>query len=244
MHALPLAALIAAALLAGGPAPAGNPGLPPLPPVPGAAAAADPPFGGDPVASALWDAAAAALVLTPGLTYDDLPADVPPGLAAAVERLAHAAQLWQAGDPNWRWGQYGYGRGNIIWTRSALATYADCPRLEDAAAFLPRRGDIVRACDLAASYATELAGRWQTVEAGVLPPLREAEWRAELTAAIEEARTLRYAWECAWTATHDGTPWAARRDALRRLREAAGPEAYYAGRMPPPVPYWRVPYAR
>ena len=44
----------------------------------------------------------------------------------------------------------------------------------------------------------------------------------------------------AWDALDDAQSGACgpRREALRRLKDRIGPAAYFAGRMPPAVPYW------
>lgn len=61
-------------------------------------------------------------------------------------------------------------------------------------------------------------------------------WRLSTVAA--EAAELRRAWSALRDAcVHSHPDW--QREALRTLRERIGPEAYYAGRMPPCVPVWR-----
>jgi hypothetical protein len=61
----------------------------------------------------------------------------------------------------------------------------------------------------------------------------------EITRALEEAAQLARAWDQVWIARCEGCSDRRRRLALKGLRELIGPEDYYAGRMPPPVPLWR-----
>ncbi len=73
--------------------------------------------------------------------------------------------------------------------------------------------------------------------------------RAELEAIREEVVACREPWRLLMLAQSEGG-WdfdgffyvcepAERRARLARLRRLIGDEAYYSGRMPPPVPYWR-----
>jgi hypothetical protein len=57
-------------------------------------------------------------------------------------------------------------------------------------------------------------------------------WRAENEA-------LRTIWQCVATAACEGYGPEWRREALNTLRKRLGPEDYYQGRLPPPVPVWR-----
>lgn len=56
-----------------------------------------------------------------------------------------------------------------------------------------------------------------------------------LHAALVDADRLYAAWNMLRWACLYGDP-ANRRDMLRQLRDVLGPDAYYAGRMPPPFP--------
>ena len=61
----------------------------------------------------------------------------------------------------------------------------------------------------------------------------------ELAATLREAQDLAAVWALVETAACPNQSWAARRRALMNLRERLGPEAYYAGDLPPCVPLWR-----
>jgi hypothetical protein len=57
--------------------------------------------------------------------------------------------------------------------------------------------------------------------------------------AVREADQLYQVWDNVRDARCDYYYVTVRRHALQKLREEIGPEAYYAGRLPPHVPVWR-----
>jgi hypothetical protein len=61
----------------------------------------------------------------------------------------------------------------------------------------------------------------------------------ELRDAVQEADRLYQVWDDVRIARCDYYFVTVRRHALNKLRETLGPEAYYAGRLPPHVPIWR-----
>jgi hypothetical protein len=61
----------------------------------------------------------------------------------------------------------------------------------------------------------------------------------EYREAVQEADKLYQVWDNVRDARCDYYYVTVRRHALQKLREAIGPEAYYAGRLPPHVPVWR-----
>ncbi len=60
-----------------------------------------------------------------------------------------------------------------------------------------------------------------------------------LGAVLTETRQLHEVWSCARQAGCETESWPNRRRALRRLLETVGPESYYAGKLPAPVPVER-----
>jgi hypothetical protein len=59
-----------------------------------------------------------------------------------------------------------------------------------------------------------------------------------ISAVLRDTRLLYWTWDKlddAWTGCTDAARWAA----LGDLRSLLGDDAYYWGRMPPPVPLWR-----
>jgi hypothetical protein len=61
----------------------------------------------------------------------------------------------------------------------------------------------------------------------------------ELREAIQETDRLYQVWDTVRDARCDYYYVTVRRQALKRLRESIGPEAYYSGCLPPHVPIWR-----
>jgi hypothetical protein len=61
----------------------------------------------------------------------------------------------------------------------------------------------------------------------------------ELREAIQETDRLYQVWDTVRDARCDYYYVTVRRQALKRLRESIGPEAYYSGCLPPHVPLWR-----
>ena len=60
----------------------------------------------------------------------------------------------------------------------------------------------------------------------------------EISAVLWETRLLYWTWDKlddAWASCTEAARW----DALGDLRVLLGDDAYYSGRMPPPVPLWR-----
>jgi hypothetical protein len=61
----------------------------------------------------------------------------------------------------------------------------------------------------------------------------------ELREAVQEADRLYHVWDTVRDARCDYYYVTVRRQALKRLREMIGDEAYFAGQLPPHVPVWR-----
>jgi hypothetical protein len=64
-------------------------------------------------------------------------------------------------------------------------------------------------------------------------------WPEEVQAAIRETDQLYHVWDSLRDARSDCYYVTVRRQALRALREALGPQAYACGALPPHVPVWR-----
>ncbi len=61
----------------------------------------------------------------------------------------------------------------------------------------------------------------------------------ELREALQETDRLYQVWDLVRDARCDYYYVTVRRQSLKRLRESIGPDAYYAGQLPPHVPLWR-----
>ena len=61
----------------------------------------------------------------------------------------------------------------------------------------------------------------------------------EVRAILQETDQLYQIWDTVRDARCEYYYVTVRRQALKRLREALGDEAYFSGRLPPHVPLWR-----
>jgi hypothetical protein len=105
---------------------------------------------------------------------------------------------------------------------------ADAPPLCDGRRF-PDRGLINELLSFNRSYRQHLDSRQALDVTG----------RWELHEALQEADRLYQIWDTVRDARCDYYYVTVRRQALKKLREAIGPEAYYSGCLPPHVPIWR-----
>jgi hypothetical protein len=105
---------------------------------------------------------------------------------------------------------------------------ADAPPLSDCQRF-PDRGMISDLLAFNRSYRQHLDSR-QTIEL--------VHWW-ELREAIQDTDRLYQVWDTIRDARCDYYYVTVRRQALKRLRDTLGPEAYYTGNLPPHVPIWR-----
>lgn len=69
-------------------------------------------------------------------------------------------------------------------------------------------------------------------------PFESARWE-QLREVVQETDHLYLVWDTIRDARCDYYYVTVRRQALQKLRDLLGPEAYYSGRMPPYVPLWR-----
>jgi hypothetical protein len=105
---------------------------------------------------------------------------------------------------------------------------ADAPALQDSARF-PDRATISDLLAFNRAYRQHIDNR-QAVEL--------AHWW-ELREALQEADRLYHIWDTVRDARCDYYYVTVRRQALKRLRDLIGDEAYYSGNLPPHVPIWR-----
>jgi hypothetical protein len=73
---------------------------------------------------------------------------------------------------------------------------------------------------------------------GLRQPVELARWW-ELREAMQETDSLYQIWDTVRDARCDYYYVTVRRQALKKLREAIGEDAYYGGNLPPYVPVWR-----
>lgn len=120
-------------------------------------------------------------------------------------------------------------RSEVRYVRHHARALMDAPPLADAA-LLPPLEYTADAARIAEQHLARL--EWHQFST----PHR-SDWFA---AAITEVRGRACVWESIRAASMTGHAWAHRRTALARVREVMGPEAYYAGRWPAPVPLWTL----
>lgn len=100
---------------------------------------------------------------------------------------------------------------------------ADAPPVSDALRF-PSRTVVLEYLDLNRKYRNYL---------------ERLQWTESVGAALEETERLHKLWELVWFASTDTSYVCTRREALQALRQQLGDEAYYAARLPTPVPLHR-----
>jgi hypothetical protein len=105
---------------------------------------------------------------------------------------------------------------------------ADAPPLHDCMRF-PDRGLVNELLTFNRAYRQHLDSRQSL----------EITYWWELHEALQETERLFQVWDTVRDARCDYYYVTVRRTALKKLREAIGPQAYYSGTLPPHVPTWR-----
>lgn len=149
------------------------------------------------------------LILYPSLP---VPSDPPPGAFAALQRQAMALDLVGTSET---WGEWTF---EVDWCRRTYEHVRDCPPSHDAQRFTHLDATGWLSWLHAAREHASHAELWRTWERDYWH-----ERRVTIDRHIE-----------AWYAVKDcrSYPVSCRRQALGRLRDLIGPDAYYAGRMP------------
>jgi hypothetical protein len=150
------------------------------------------------------------------------------GLRPAIQTLA---VQWEILDP--REVRYILARpddfaSDLTLLRRRLREFIDAPAMNDCLRF-PDRDLVNELLSFNRAYRQHISAR-QPVELG-----RWWEYRATL----QETEHLYQVWDTVRDARCDYYYVTVRRQALKKLRELLGEEAYYAGRLPPHVPLWR-----
>ena len=105
---------------------------------------------------------------------------------------------------------------------------ADAPNLSDCLRF-PDRATVNELLSFNRAYRQHI---------DVRQPVELAHWW-ELRAVLQETDQLYQVWDTVRDARCEYYYVTVRRQALKRLREVIGEEAYYSGNLPPHVPLWR-----
>jgi hypothetical protein len=174
----------------------------------------------------MWDVGILVLLLSP--VAPPVPHQAPPPAWDALKRVA--LQLEVVG-PHERW--IDDFRSEVDYCRRHFQELVYAPPLSDCERLPPLY--LARECTCFSSgYQRYLELRRQVC-------LYREE---ELSEALHEAQELCIVWGLVETAASTSQSWASRRRALLELRDRLGPEAYYAGNLPPCVPLWRYEPAR
>ncbi len=102
----------------------------------------------------------------------------------------------------------------------------------------PTLNDCMRFPDRATANDMLAFNRAYRQHLGVRQPLELVHWW-ELRIALQETDHLYQIWDLARDARCELYYVSVRRQALKKLREMMGEEAYFCGQMPPSVPLWR-----
>jgi hypothetical protein len=172
---------------------------------------------------------AVALLTSPA----DAPAPTldPDLLQAARAAVQDVAVDWELLDP--REVRYVLARpedfaADLTLLRRRYHDLADAPALHDCLRF-PDRAAVNDLLAFNRAYRQHIDTR---------QPMELSRWW-ELRTALQETDHLYQVWDTVRDARCEYYYVTVRRQALKKLRELLGEEAYYAGRMPPYVPLWR-----
>jgi hypothetical protein len=158
----------------------------------------------------------------------DINLDFVPGLRPAMQRLALKWEILDEQESGYVLARPETFAHDLQLLRRRYRELADAPPVSDCERFPDRAtvGDLLafnrayREC-LTSRQAVEPARRW------------------ELREALQETDRLYEVWDAIGDARRDSWYVTFRRQALKRLRDLLGPEAYYTGNLPPHVPIWR-----
>jgi hypothetical protein len=172
----------------------------------------------------------AVALLTSGPEAGDLPAGGA-GLAAARPSLQALAVSWEVLDT--RETRYVLARpedfpADLKLLRRRYRELADAPPLHDCMRF-PDRALINELLAFNRTYRQHLDNR---------QALEQTYWW-ELREAVQETERLYQVWDTVRDARCDYYYVTVRRQALKKLRETIGEDAYWGGCLPPHVPVWR-----
>jgi hypothetical protein len=160
----------------------------------------------------------------------EVPARVAEQLATVLPTVHAVAVSWELLDPREvrdLAARHNAFTDNLQLLRERRRDLADAPPLHDCQRF-PDRNLVNDLLSFNRTYRQQLAAR-QTLEVAYY-------W--ELRAAVEETDRLYRIWDLARDARTDYYYINVRREALKKLRETVGSQAYYNGCLPPHVPVW------
>lgn len=171
---------------------------------------------------------AIAVLTTPNSSPAHKPAALPAGVRSAIQVVAVD---WEIMDP--REAQYILIRpeeyaADLAELRHRQQDLADAPALSDNYRF-PNKDVINVQLDFNRSY-------WKHMDTRRAMDFARAD---ELRVILNETERLYQIWDTVKDARCECYYVPFRRRALKKLRELVGPDSYYRGILPPPVPTWR-----
>jgi len=171
---------------------------------------------------------AAALLTAPDIAE---PPDAAGWFTTMRPGVRELAIAWEILDP--KEARFMLARPEEFWAdlqmlRHRYVDLAQVPRVDDCLRF-PDRAAATEMLEFNRTYRRFLDVRQQ---------VEPARW-CEFQDVLEETDHLYRIWDTVRDARCDGYYVYSRRQALKRLREMIGAEAYYSGRLPPYVPLWR-----
>jgi hypothetical protein len=172
--------------------------------------------------------ALALLAAPPDTPEPPVPAEDWPALQTALQELAVELEILDPREVRYVLTRPEDFETDLNLLRRRYHELADAPRLSDGGRF-PDRNSVNEYLAFNRAYRRYLDARqplepdrtWQFREA-----LRETDWLYQVWDAVRDARCEFYY-------------VTVRRQALKRLRDLVGPDAYYNGELPPYVPVWR-----
>lgn len=171
---------------------------------------------------------AAALLAAPPETPEPIPpADTWPALQAALHRAAVRAELLDPRETRYVLARPDDFEADLNLLRHRRVDLADAPPVADADR-LPDRNTVNDLIRFNRAYRKNLEHR----------QVWEADRAAALGRAVVETDRLYKVWDCVRDARCDFYYVTVRRQALKRLRELVGTDAYTRGELPPYVPEW------
>jgi hypothetical protein len=172
--------------------------------------------------------AAALLTAPPGIPEQAPPPDRWPALQAALHQTAVDWEILDQRETRYVLARVEDYQADLDLLRRRHAELADAPRVADCFRFPDRRlvNELVR---FNRAYRKHLETR----------QVWESDRAEAIRAVVLETDRLYRVWDAVRDARCDFYYVTVRRQALKKLQELLGPDAYTAGELPPYVPEWR-----
>ena len=177
-----------------------------------------------------WSFALAAALLTTPPEVPDPPPDVQdwPAVQEAIQSLAVEWEILDPREVRYVMARIEDWENDIALLRRRYQELKDAPKLSDAQRF-PDRNTVAELLAFNRAYRRHLDSR---------QPLEQDRGHG-LRTALKETDYLYQVWDSVRDARCEYYYITVRRQALKRLRQMVGPEAYNTAELPPYVPLWR-----